>query len=376
MAVRFKVFSRAGDIERQIWNSLSAHASPMMEWEYFNALESSGSVSRERGYRPCHLMAYEDDRPVALAPLYERDRAWVEFGDGGLIEFMTELTGIPYNQGIVGAIPYTPVPGYQFLHRPEFGAARAGSMLLDHIDHLCDARGLSTSRIYFVASRAHELHSLLAGHGYAHLRSSYSLWFNRDFSTFDDYLGTFKSSRRTKIKRELRTVRDLGLKVDMVPGEEAPAGYADSMYELYVRTWRKHMGPAIRPFLNHAFFKQLRESFSHRISYSVASRSEDIVAMALFYHKNRELFGRYWGCFEEVPFLHFATCYYHPIGHAIQNGFEVMDPGFGGEHKLVRGYEVVPVHHYIKFHGEEQRRVANSILRQVREHPMFDMDEV
>ena len=61
-------------------------ASPMMEWEYFYALEKSRSVSDQKGYYPCHLVAYNDHEPIALAPLYERDRAWVEFGDGGLLE--------------------------------------------------------------------------------------------------------------------------------------------------------------------------------------------------------------------------------------------------------------------------------------------------
>jgi len=85
MALRFETFSRVEDIDKALWNELATSASPMMEWEYFNALEKSNSVSAERGYRPCHLVAYSDGEPVAMAPLYERDRAWVEFGDGGLI---------------------------------------------------------------------------------------------------------------------------------------------------------------------------------------------------------------------------------------------------------------------------------------------------
>ena len=44
-----------------------------------------------------------------------------------------------------------------------------------------------------------------------------------------------------------------------------------------------------------------------------------------------------------------------------------MDPGFGGEHKLIRGYEVVPVYHYIKFHGDRPRRVAAGIFQQMRQ---------
>ena len=44
-------------------------------------------------------------------------------------------------------------------------------------------------------------------------------------------------------------------------------------------------------------------------------------------HKGDILFGRYWGAFEAVPFLHFELCYYAPIAWAIDKGFSRYDPG-------------------------------------------------
>ena len=96
----------------------------MMEFEYLHALEKSGSISADKGYSPSHLALYDGSNIVAIAPLYQRDRAWVEFGDGGLMEFLTELTGLPFSSGLVGSIPYTPVPGYDFLVGPARDAAR------------------------------------------------------------------------------------------------------------------------------------------------------------------------------------------------------------------------------------------------------------
>jgi hypothetical protein len=373
MAIHFRTYPQIEAVDKEVWNRFAEDASPIMEWEYIHALESSGSVSRARGYRPCHLVAYADDEPIALAPLYERDRAWVEFGDGGLIEFLTELTGLPFHRGLVGTIPFTPVPGYQFLHRPDVDALDAYKLLLSYIDYLCVSRNLTTCRIYFVSSAPTELHSLLQNSGYISLKSQYCLWFNRNFDSFDDYLLSFKSSRRTKIKRELRTIRDQGIDIRMVDGSEAPSSFYDSMFDLYVRTWEKHMGAEVRPFLNEAFFHLLQKNFRHRTSFSVARRSDRDIALALFYHKADSIYGRYWGCFEEAPFLHFATCYYSPIDYAIQNGIHVMDPGFGGEHKLIRGYEDVTVSHYIKFYGEKNRRIANSILDQIRVNRMHSI---
>lgn len=376
MAIHFEAFSRVEDFDRNVWNRLAAGASPLMDWEYLAALEQSGAVSAASGYRPFHLVAYSEGEPVVIAPLYRRDRAWVEFGDGGLLEFLSEMTGIAYREGLLGALPLTPVPGYQFLYGTEVELSEAYRMMLQYIDFVCQSRGLATSRLYFLSESSPTLRSLLLDMGYMAIGSKYYLWFNRGFGSFDDYLATFKSSRRTKIKRELRTIRQQGITIGMVSGEEAPADFFEEMHRLYVRTWIKHMGPEIRPFLNASFFQILEKNFRHRCSFSVATREGKKLAMALFYEKGGHLYGRYWGCFREIPFLHFATCYYHPIAYAIEKGLAVMDPGFGGEHKLIRGYEVVPIYHYIKFHGKKEHDIAEAIMKKLRVHYALPFERI
>lgn len=372
MPIQFSIYSSAEAVGKEVWNRLAAAASPMMEWEYFHALEASGIVSPQRGYRPCHLVACRDGQAIGLAPLYERDRALVEFGDGGLVEYLTELTGIPYNCGVVGMIPYTPVPAYEFLHDPTVAPLWADRSLLDYLDYHCASRGLLTSRLYFVTSARPQLHALLRERGYLHLQAEYSIWFNRHYADFEDYLQSLKASRRTKIRREWRAIRNQGITIRMVPGQEAPSRYFELAFRLYEKTWHKHMGGRIHPFLNERFFQLLAEEFRHRSAFAVAEQDARSIAMALFYAKEGTLYGRYWGCWEEIPFLHFATCYYRPIAYAIEQGMRMMDPGFGGEHKLLRGYETVPIHHYVKFHGARQRRVACSILKQLqRQHAVF-----
>ncbi len=364
---RVRILSGIEEIAREDWNALALHGAPILDWEYICALEKSGSVSQEKGYRPSHMAVYDGSRPVLIAPLYERDRAWVEFGDGGLIEFLTELTGLPFHSGLVGSIPFTPIPGYDFLHsndNPDL--LKAYRYLLRQIDELCTDRGLSTSRIYFVAPDS-PLHAVLSENGYTSLTSVHLQWLNRGYHSFEDYLGTFKSSRRTKIKREWRSVHDQGIELEWVKGTEATEAHYEDMHLLYRRTWTKHMGFGIRPFLNQSFFKMLGENFRHRSSFSVSSMRGKPVAMALFYHKRDTMYGRYWGCFREMPFLHFATCYYFPIAYGISNGIRSMDPGFGGEHKYIRGFESSPVSHYIKFYDEKQRRIAHAVLEQMRD---------
>jgi len=366
MESQVKILTRIEEISPKEWNSLAFNAAPMLEFEYLHALEKSGSISTNRGYTPAHLAFYDGSGIIAIAPLYRRDRAWVEFGDGGLIEFLTELTGLPFGSGLVGTIPYTPVPGYDFLlggrHQD---SARIFADLLNKIDEVAKERGLSTTRFYFVAPES-MLHPILAERGYLRLSSAHLLWFNRGYRGFDDFLLTFKSRRRTKIKREWRAVHECGIEFGMVEGPSAPPSFYQDLYLLYRRTWTKHMGPEIRPFLNESFFRLLGENFSHRCSFSVSQMSGKRIAMALFYNKAEKLYGRYWGTVREVPFLHFATCYYYPIAYAIENGVNMIDPGFGGEHKTLRGFEDSYAYHYIKFYDENQRRIAFAVLDQMR----------
>ena len=365
MDLRLKIFTRMEDIPREEWNHLAPESSPILDWEYLCSLEKSGSVSSERGYKPWHLGFYSGEKLVAAVPLYLRDRAWVEFGDGGLIEFLSELTGLPFHSGLVGNIPYTPIPGYDFLVSPLADRSQVYRHILGKIDELCLERGLSTSRIYFVAQDS-DLHSILAEAGYMRLSSAYLVWRNRDYNGFEDYLATFRSSRRKKIKHEWRSVHDQGIQLEMVPGTSAPHVFFNDMFLLYRHTWTKYMGTGIRPFLNESFFNMLAGTFRGRCSFAVATSGGKRIAMSLFYNKADKLYGRYWGCFREVPFLHFATCYYFPISYGIENGIRMIDPGFGGEHKLIRGFETTQVSHYIKFYDVQQRRIAHAVLDQMR----------
>ncbi len=365
MENRIKIFTRIEDIAAEDWNRLAVPAAPMMEYEYLHALEKSGSISANRGYSPVHLALYDGPSILAIVPLYQREHAWVEFGDSGLLEFLTEITGLPFSSGLVGSIPYTPVPGYDFLVAPRPDAPRILGNLLDKIDDIANERGLSTTRFYFVDPES-RLHSLFTARGYVLLRSAHLLWLNRGYRSFDDFLVSFKSSRRTKIKREWRAIREYPIEIGMVRGENAPDSFYQALYLLYRRTWTKHMGPGIRPFLNESFFSLMAENFRHRSSFSVSELAGKRVAMALFYNKDEKLYGRYWGSFREIPFLHFATCYYYPITYAIENGVAMIDPGFGGEHKTLRGFEDSHAYHYIKFHDEQQRRIAYAVLDHMR----------
>ena len=65
------------------------------------------------------------------------------------------------------------------------------------------------------------------------------------------------------------------------------------------------------------------------------------VAGALNLIGGQALYGRYWGCLIDKPFLHFELCYYRAIDAAIELGLKRVEAGAQGGHKLARGYEPV-----------------------------------
>jgi predicted N-acyltransferase len=61
----------------------------------------------------------------------------------------------------------------------------------------------------------------------------------------------------------------------------------------------------------------------------------------LYFFDETTLYGRYWGCLEDVDALHFEACYYQGIEFCIEHQLKTFDPGTQGEHKISRGFRPV-----------------------------------
>ena len=67
----------------------------------------------------------------------------------------------------------------------------------------------------------------------------------------------------------------------------------------------------------------------------------EAVAGSLCFRSSTTLYGRYWGCDQELDCLHFEACYYQGIDYCIEKGLQRFDPGAQGEHKIQRGFEPI-----------------------------------
>jgi predicted N-acyltransferase len=69
-----------------------------------------------------------------------------------------------------------------------------------------------------------------------------------------------------------------------------------------------------------------------------AYRNDMPIAVSLLFFNRDTVYGRYWGCVEYHPCLHFETAYYQPIEFCIANQIRFFEGGAQGEHKMARGF--------------------------------------
>jgi predicted N-acyltransferase len=228
---------------------------------------------------------------------------------------------------------------------------------------LCVSNTLSSVHVNFCAED--EIAPLCAA-GFLHRQGVQYHWRNCDYGTFDDYLARMRSKRRIEVRRELRLVAEQGVTVEPLVGAAIDDDLFEAMFGLYRSTIEKlHWG---RQYLNAAFFEQLRARWKRNLCFVAARRGDALIAGAINVQKGGVLYGRYWGCFEEVRHLHFAVCYYAGIAHCIEGGLTRFEPGAGGEYKHWRGFDAAVTHslHFVAHEGFA--RAVDDFLTRERAH--------
>ncbi|MES2604479.1 MAG: GNAT family N-acetyltransferase, partial [Pseudomonadota bacterium] len=184
-------------------------------------------------------------------------------------------------------------------------------------------------------------------------------WFNNGYADFEAFLATFASRKRKNLRKERSAVQEAGITLQTLEGPDVSAAQWEQFYEFYASTYFVR---GRRPYLNTGFFLQLGRSMPEQLMLVLALRGDKPVAGALFFKGRDTLYGRYWGCAEEVPFLHFEACYYQGIDYCIRHGLQRMDSGAQGEHKIQRGFAPVPTWsaHWIG-HADFRKAIAEYV---------------
>ena len=334
LPLTLRVHRAITEVPRGAWNGLlDAEAVPFLEWAFLAALEEGGCAVPERGWHPRHLTLWRGSRLVAAAPAYLRDDSDGEFVFDGAWASAAGRLGLRYYPKLVLAVPFTPATGRRVLVALGEDRAAREAELYGAAQEYARAERLSGIHVLFHTEA--EAAGLEAA-GFALRLGVQYQWTNAGYHTLEDFLGRFHSKRRTQLKRELRAPQSQGITLRTLRGEELAELTADELFRLYASTVDKY--PWGRRFLTPDFFARLLGTFRHRCEFVEARRGGERIAGAFNFASPGVLHGRYWGCFEEHPFLHFNVCLYHPLQEAIRLGLRRFEPGAGGEHKLTRGF--------------------------------------
>jgi predicted N-acyltransferase len=365
--------NRMADIDPSAWDALAMPLeTPLFEWEWLRLLEESGSVRAETGWLPYHLTVWSGSRLVAAAPLYVKGHSSGEFVFDHAWADLAERLDIRYYPKLVGMSPFSPVVGYRFLIAPDHDEEKISRLMISAIDRFCIENRLSGCSFLFVDPDWHERIEAL---GFTSWRHQSYVWKNSGFKTFEDYLAVFNTNQRRNIKRERKTLKQLGITIKALTGEQIQRQLFPLMYDYYTRT-NDQYGPWSCKYLTAEFFEGLYAGYRHRLLLMAAFADDDPVelpvGMSFLLTKNDRLYGRYWGSGERLNHLHFNACYYSPIEWAIEHGARQFDPGMGSAHKVRRGFAAVANHSLHRFYDPRLAQILqlhiDEINRQEQQH--------
>lgn len=325
------VLDALGQVDRIQWNALAgARHNPFVSHEFLSGLERGGCIGGSTGWAANHLVAYaQPDRRqlIGAVPMYLKFHSYGEYVFDWAWADAYARAGLEYYPKLVVAVPFAPVTGPRILAADNTVRHALVECALDHAKHL----GVSSVHWLFLESADVQV---LADVPLLPRIGTQFHWYNRDYASFDDFVDAMTSSKRKKIRRERRRVREAGITFEIVSGGGLRSRHIEAMYRFYRSTVALH---GAIPYLSHAFFEILAQELSEQMILVLARHGRDYVAGALNLRGDDALYGRYWGTSADINGLHFETCYYRAIEYCIQHGLARFEAGAQGEHKLSRG---------------------------------------
>ena len=372
--VEIRWIHKMAEIPQSQWDALAEPLkTPFLEWEWLNNMETSGSATPRTGWQPNHLTLWHQKQLIAAAPLYIKGHSYGEFVFDHQWADLSYRLGVAYYPKLLGMSPFTPAEGYRFLIAPGFDELEITATMINAIDHFCDRHKIRGCHFLFVDQK---WRTLMENFGFnSWLHHSY-IWQNQGLNTFDDYLSVFNSNQRRNIKRERKAIEQAELDLKILTGEEIAHHLYPLIYRFYSSTCDKFWGGS--KYLTPKFFEQLYPNYSHRIVLAAAYNPNQSkpVGMSFFVRKASQLYGRYWGCFDEFDCLHFEACYYKPIEWAIAEGIQMFDPGAGGKHKRRRGFAATGNHSLHRFYDFRMTRILRQYIAEINDMEQEEIDAI
>jgi len=330
-----QVIHDLNEIRAEDWARLHAatapgSSNPFVDYRFLKALAQSGSVGGASGWEPRFVLLGRGSDLVAAAPLFEKHHSYGEYVFDWAWADAYRRNGLDYYPKGLVAVPFTPVPGPRLLAvDDEARAALARALIVA-------AQQLQWSSVHVLFpdaadSAALESQSMLERKGVQFH------WQNPGYGSFDEFLTHLTQPKRKKLMAERRKVREAGIRMKVVTGDEITEADWDFFYRCYAMTYAMHHST---PYLERDFFSLVGQSMPEHLVMFVAEEGarRRRVAASLLIHDRSAIYGRYWGAVEYISCLHFEASYYAPMEWAIAQKLSRFEGGAQGEHKMARGF--------------------------------------
>lgn len=368
-----RVFESVAGVPRGAWDRLlDEHANPFVSHAFLDALEQSRCAHPDHGWRPRHLTLWQGELLLAAAPAYLKYDHAGDFARDWVWAGAVEKAGVRYYPRLFLTVPITPVPGRRILAAPGVDRAVATRLLIEGARHVAKEERASSVHVLYL----HESeHAELEAAGLALRVDFQAHWFNQGYQDSADFLARgLDSKQRYNARKERQAPGKQGITIRTVRGEEITSDrtrwgrVAHGFYEATITKMRWG-----RPWLNADFYARVFDAMPEPLELVVAHRDGRDVAGAFNVHHRDRLFGRYWGCHEDHDLLHFNVCLHHSIDDCIARGLAVFEGGAGGDHKLLRGFDLAPTH---SAHLFLDNRIDKEIRRFLREERLARAGEL
>lgn len=367
-----------GTISAPAWDRLVSGlpgGTPFMRHGFLSAMVDSGSACAETGWQPCFLTLHDaQGRLVAACATFAKSHSYGEYvfdwswADAHDRAFATQ--GASYYPKLLGAVPFSPVPGPRLLVDPQAAPEVQHALrtrLLQALSRQALQQGWSSAHLLFVseleAQAAHE-------QGWLQRHGVQFHWENRagdPYADFEDFLASLHRDKRKKIRQERRKVQEAGITFEVLEGAQITPQDWDFFHRCYTETYHQH---GQRPYLTRDFWARASQARPQDWVLFIAHQGGERLACALLAVdvESGLAYGRYWGALRTVSCLHFEACYYQPMAWCIAQRFQRFEGGAQGEHKLARGLLGTPTRsvHWLAHPGFRQA-VAEFLHREDRQ---------
>ena len=241
------------EISATIWNDLNGK-SIFTSYEYLSALEDSGCIVPITGWQSSHISIRQNNDIIGIMPLYIKSHSMGEYIFDQSWAQAYERANLDYYPKLLSASPFTPVNGNRLLAKSKSNKL----ILLQALKQICDINDLSSVHINFLNSEDLKLSKSV---DFQERNDIQYWWYNKNCTSFEDFLAILKASHRKNIKRERREVLS-NVKFKILTGKDIKESDLDTMYGFIKDTYDRKWG---KPYLNREFFSLVNERLADNI---------------------------------------------------------------------------------------------------------------